>query len=678
MNVIRLLIRLICGVSFSHLFASAVGLLPSCVTAACLLATGYLRANGFVSSPDTQWTIGAPTQKAIILFDQGREDLILQAKYEGLAQDFGWLIPVPGLPEVKQGSMNCFHDLSQLTQVPLWREEFDESSMFSSGGLANQIKAVEIKTIGGFEVAVLSPENPDSALAWLRAQGFVFPKEKQSLLESYLKNHWYFVAVRVNPSKKGFAMASSTPRTAPPQSSSSQGLISGELPPLVISFPTKKCIYPLALAAVNAKSSEVAIFVLSREPLMSRVMFEKKFEDYRREKMEWIAQRPAREKAYYASTNDPAGMDHDLRMSRFQPPSLHEDSADPMPSPAILRRLMATSGTLEAFSESDDDFYGGAELVRSMEASSTNLTACAKEMPRLAGNSWWLTKQVGTFAPEEMRDLEFEPAVPIFAEKLRTTEGQNLARWLSQFGRHAIPVVLAGLSSPELAERRMAASAMAGMSDPRLVSPLTALLGDPDTHIRANACNAVSTNWDTAFAPRLVQLLSDDEAEVRSAACASLRVHLAESTNHIAAYRKMVEDGGVAVWSAMELLRHHRVELPKATLVPLLSSTDPCTITMALWDLRHRNLEHEEITPLLTNPLPMARVRGLAALQQIGDKAAVSRIVSMLRDPDEGLRWTVRQNLRRLSEKKLGADAEAWEKWWAENKETFTPVSRGR
>src|SRR5437016_6612077 len=49
--------------------------------------------------------INEPTQKAIIFHHQAREDLILQVKYEGPAEDFGWLIPVPGRPEVRKGSM---------------------------------------------------------------------------------------------------------------------------------------------------------------------------------------------------------------------------------------------------------------------------------------------------------------------------------------------------------------------------------------------------------------------------------------------------------------------------------------------------------------------------------------------------------------------------------------------
>jgi HEAT repeat protein len=215
---------------------------------------------------------------------------------------------------------------------------------------------------------------------------------------------------------------------------------------------------------------------------------------------------------------------------------------------------------------------------------------------------------------------------------------------------------------------------MSQMDDPRLVTALAPLFEDRDPRIRANACAAARVNWDSAFAPRLIRLLSDDAGEVRGAACNCLQAHPVESANYIATYRKMAEDGGVATLSAMTLLRQQREELPKRSLVSLFSSDDPCTIKMALWDLGDRKLELDEISPLLTNSLPMARLNGLVALLHLGDKAAMDRIIAMLRDPNEGLRWAVRTNLRRLSGKKLGPDPAAWEKWWAENRETFTPA----
>jgi hypothetical protein len=113
-------------------------------------------------------------------------------------------------------------------------------------------------------------------------------------------------------------------------------------------------------------------------------------------------------------------------------------------------------------------------------------------------------------------------------------------------------------------------------------------------------------------------------------------------------------------------------------LVWLLSSTNLPVVVMAIGRLREQNPDPCEIAPALTNSLPHARLAALGALLRISDKAAVDYTVSCLRDPNEAIRWMVRSNLRRLTGQKLGAVPASWEKWWAENRETFTPLPSGR
>ena len=163
----------------------------------------------FVFHWNKQKDINEPTQKAIIFHDQNREDIILQVKYEGPAEDFGWLIPVPGQPEVRKGSMQPFYELSRLTQ-----ERFREGLMHygmakARGGTDDQeVKVIEVSTVGAYEVAILSSTNPSALADWLAAHHFSFPKEKQSVLDQYIQRHWFFVAARINPEGNGFVVKS--------------------------------------------------------------------------------------------------------------------------------------------------------------------------------------------------------------------------------------------------------------------------------------------------------------------------------------------------------------------------------------------------------------------------------------------------------------------------------------
>jgi HEAT repeat protein len=491
-------------------------------------------------------------------------------------------------------------------------------------------------------------------------------------------------------------LVSGASKKTPILASTRKQLASGELHPLVISFPSDKCVFPLAISAVNGKPSEVSLYVLSADPVMSPVMFEKKLEAYRSERAEWIRQCPERQRKREELAKRRDEMIGSAVRRRTDPDAA---AGDPRPDPAIMRQLLEGDLPQREFTESDDDFYGGRDLLWSMEVGPEDLRATSRELPRLKGKSWWLTKQAQTFAVQDMRDLEFEPAVPLLARELRTAEGSGPAHCLAQFGTRALPIVLGGLQSSNRSERLFALSILAEREvpsrstplearrqgfasrpmDPRLVTPLLKLLSDDDARIREKACEAVEMNWDPSFAAPLADLLRDSDNAVREEAFSCLRKHEADLKTQLPALRKMIEEDGPAASKAIVVLPTSQdVPMTREQLVGLFSSTNLPVVATAFSQLRYQNLTLNELAPLLASPLPHARLMGLGALVRIGDKAAIERIVASLHDPNEAIRWMVRSNLRRLTGQKIGADPAAWEKWWAENKATFTPQLAGR
>jgi hypothetical protein len=242
----------------------------------------------FVFRWNREKDINEPTQKAIILHDQGREDLILQVKYEGPAEDFGWVIPVPCQPEVQKGSMEPFYELSKLTQER-FRDGSNHMGMTRGyGGGEPEVKVIEVKTVGAYEVTILSSTNPSALADWLAAHQFGFPKEKQSVLDQYIQKHWFFVAARINPEGNSFVVKATGAKPSTISGVTRQKLASGELHPIIISFPSEKCVFPLAISSVNDKPSEVSLYVLSAEPLFSSVVYDRKLKAYRNEKEDSI------------------------------------------------------------------------------------------------------------------------------------------------------------------------------------------------------------------------------------------------------------------------------------------------------------------------------------------------------------------------------------------------------
>jgi HEAT repeat protein len=207
------------------------------------------------------------------------------------------------------------------------------------------------------------------------------------------------------------------------------------------------------------------------------------------------------------------------------------------------------------------------------------------------------------------------------------------------------------------------------MEDARLTAGLPGLLRDADPRTRRDACFATERNWDAAFSPRLLELLGDPEGDVRFAACRSLHAHWDDS--RIPVCKKLVEEDGPAAPNALNLLPD--TVLSREQWVHLFSSTNLPVVSVAFNQLRRQDLQLNEINPLLTNSLVMARMMGLGALVEIGNKEAVERIVAMLRDSNEAVRWGARARLRRLTGQRLGPDPAAYEKWWAENKNNYTP-----
>src|SRR6516162_5928493 len=232
------------------------------------LTPSGVQADGTFVAPKFVWDkhkdINEPTQKAIIAYDSGREDLILQVKYDGPVEEFGWLIPVPSLPTLKKGSMECFYEVSRYTQEHLEQRFTTGDLAFSSNGPDSPVpvKVIEIKTVGAYEVAVLSANDTGALEKWLEANHFFFPTGESDVIDSYLKRQWYFVAARIRLGKGDeFRSVSGLPKGPVPQDAAvPEQLANGELHPLHLSFESEKCVFPLKISSVNGKPSEVQIY----------------------------------------------------------------------------------------------------------------------------------------------------------------------------------------------------------------------------------------------------------------------------------------------------------------------------------------------------------------------------------------------------------------------------------
>lgn len=636
-------------------------------------APAQVRADGcFVASPFV-WNkakdINEPTQKAILVFAGGHEDLILQVKYNGPVGAFGWLVPVPSRLTVQAGSMKCFYELSRYTQEH-WEPRLVADAMNRSRSLApnsagvgpppEPVKVIEIKTVGAYEVAVLSAAEPGSLENWLTANQFAFPKDKAAVIDDYVRRHWYFVAVKIDLAKAGgFQLLSGAPRpSAAVNSAVAEKLSEGELQPLQLGFACDQCVFPLKISTVNGTPSEVQVYVLSPEPLVERTMFEKKFPDLPRLALEQNARHIQAEEQMKANTR--------ALLRRLHP------GEDLMPGLPVETNLPLDL-MLKSFVPNDLLLPYGAVTAK-------DFPACGRLLPGFTGKTWWLTKQTWTFQPAEMRDLLFQPAAPVFLEDLAGDGGFCAAQNLLRLGSVAVPGLVQALLNTNPRVRIHAASVLDGMNggeavteDPRVLACVPALFHDPEWEVRMTAAAAAGDRWNPQYAGPLIQLLRDENAGVAQAATFALKRNFQGRSKNLPALQALLHDNNLAVRAnAVDVITAAGVPVDRADVLSLLDDPDMRAVSLAISQLRSAGVSYQELTPLLLNSLTMARLAGLILFGELGDKASIGAIIPLLRDPEPLVRSRAWALLKTLSGEEIPqAQPDQWARWWAENRLPF-------
>jgi hypothetical protein len=81
-----------------------------------VLVPSFALADGMVI-PDYEGKVYLPSQKAVIVWNEGEETLLLSTKIspESVA-NLAWIIPIPSetKPEIEEGDIEIFYDLTEL------------------------------------------------------------------------------------------------------------------------------------------------------------------------------------------------------------------------------------------------------------------------------------------------------------------------------------------------------------------------------------------------------------------------------------------------------------------------------------------------------------------------------------------------------------------------------------
>jgi len=192
-------------------------------------------------------------QQAVILYDSSAvnatQHLILSVSFEGEAEEFAWVIPVPGRPEISLSDAEVFRELSDFTiraipEPPKWGFGCGAADV---GPPSDGVDVIEEEVVGPYATAILAATDPTALVDWLNANGYHFPEEGEEIIAEYVDKEWYFVATRINAVDVATGIA----------------LAEGLIEPIVLSFPTDEIVYPLRITSLSAKSPQVLLYILA-------------------------------------------------------------------------------------------------------------------------------------------------------------------------------------------------------------------------------------------------------------------------------------------------------------------------------------------------------------------------------------------------------------------------------
>jgi len=196
--------------------------------------------------------IREPLQKALIVHEDGQQDLVLSVRFEGATSDFGWLVPLPSRPRMEPAEGPVFEILSKMMQDPFVRvgESFRRLTM--TAGLTEAGIHATHHDVGLYDVTLLDGGDGYRLGAWLDAHGFDLPDGAPEVLDRYARQGWTLAAIRIDPEQADDETA--------------DDLKNGEIQPIHFRFAVARPVFPLEISSLNGHPAELLLYVLSERP----------------------------------------------------------------------------------------------------------------------------------------------------------------------------------------------------------------------------------------------------------------------------------------------------------------------------------------------------------------------------------------------------------------------------
>lgn len=216
------------------------------------LAPEALACGGFFCNP--QQPVYQAGEEIVFAVDSEscRVETHVAIQYEGAAEDFAWIVPVSGEPDLFQSSSALFSalrgptdpafvlqtDTNGICEAPMPARNFD--AMAESGEFDDGVTVVSEARVGPYDTVVLQALNSAVLLDWLGNEGYDLPSTLDEVLQPYTAANQYFVALKL-----------------------ASGQDAGDLTPLGMGYDSCSASVPLQLTSIAANADmPVDVYVL--------------------------------------------------------------------------------------------------------------------------------------------------------------------------------------------------------------------------------------------------------------------------------------------------------------------------------------------------------------------------------------------------------------------------------
>jgi hypothetical protein len=211
-------------------------------------------ACGCFTPPDPSVPVVQAGERIAFAQSNGQVTAHIQISYQGNAQDFGWLLPLPSVPTLTLGVDELFNQLTSTTQPKYKMNKvyegncsFDPSRFGGGGGFAgaptangagggsgdtaqNPSPLVIQSSIGPYDYAVLKADSQDAMLNWLTTNHYFVPAGTTDSVSAYIHPGAFFLALKLK-----------------------SGASAGDLQPVVVNYASDLPMIPIVLTSTGAK-----------------------------------------------------------------------------------------------------------------------------------------------------------------------------------------------------------------------------------------------------------------------------------------------------------------------------------------------------------------------------------------------------------------------------------------